>query len=226
MLRPPFGAIAVSSPDWSPRRRGRAASRGRSRRLATALRPLHLLDQTFVRELLEGRDRLFLAATARLAHGVEVEGPADNRGGVEQLYPRLADRSQAPVQEVSHSARQRPGFVTSGQRALRDRREVLSNEERQPLRLLVQALSQALRAPDDRPDQLLYGGSVQAPQPEHRRRAALRYEPPQAVRDLLAAPGEHDAQPSPGSEAPHQVSQQVERRGVGPVHVVDKQHAW
>ncbi len=36
----------------------------------------------------------------------------------------------------------------------------------------------------------------------------------------------HDAQLSPGSEAPHEVSQQVERRGVGPVHVVDKQHAW
>ena len=160
--------------------------------------PLHLLDQTLVRELLQGRDGLFFAAATRLTHRVEVEGPADDGSGVEQLPARLADRPQAPVQEVAHSARQRPGLVPGNQGALRDRREVLTHKERQPFRLFVKASSQAVRAPEARPDQLLDGGPVQARQPHHRRRAGLlglRHEPAQAMlgRHLLAAPGEHDA---------------------------------
>jgi hypothetical protein len=71
----------------------------------------HLLDDSTRHQLLYGPDGLLLAAPARLAHRVEVEGAAQNGRGGQQLPTRLAHRPQAAPKEVARAARQRPSRV-------------------------------------------------------------------------------------------------------------------
>jgi hypothetical protein len=74
----------------------------------------HLFDEPLAAQLLQGPHGLFLAAAARLAHCVEIEGSPDDGGGAEQLPASLADSPQAPLQEVAHPTRQRPGVLVCG----------------------------------------------------------------------------------------------------------------
>jgi hypothetical protein len=186
-----------------------------------------LLDQPAREQLLQCGDRLLLAAPARLADQLEVEGAADDRRGGEQLPAGLADRAEPPAQQLADPAGQgRSGHPSAlpghgGQ--------VLDQEERQALGLPVQVVGGVSTARRHRPDQLGHLRLAKAPQEQAAGRARalrLRQQAAQAVppRHLLASPGRHDRQPL-AAQPPDQVGEQVERGVVGPVQVVEQEHA-
>jgi hypothetical protein len=69
-----------------------------------------LPNETARDQLFQGIQRLFLASTARRPDGVEVERSPDDGGG-DYLPRRLADRSEAGLEEILHPSRQRPGVI-------------------------------------------------------------------------------------------------------------------
>ena len=92
-----------------------------------------LADQPAADELLERADRLLLAAAAGGTRGPDVEGAPDHRRGREHLAGGLADGVQAGEQQLARTGGQRP------RRVVAERVEVLDEQEREPLRLLVEA---------------------------------------------------------------------------------------
>ena len=92
-----------------------------------------LADQPAADELLERADGLLLAAAAGGAHGPDVERAPDHGRRGEHLARGLADRVEAPEQQLARARGKRPRRVGV------ERVEVLDEQERQPFGLLVQA---------------------------------------------------------------------------------------
>src|SRR5204863_1701338 len=76
------------------------------REVVDRLRPGGLPDQPLADDLLERRDGLLVAAPARLAHRVEVEGAPDGRRRAQHLARHVAERPESRIENVAHLRRQ------------------------------------------------------------------------------------------------------------------------
>ena len=192
------------------------------REVVDRLRPGGLPDQPLADDLLERRDGLLVAAPARLAHRVEVEGAPDGRRRAQHLARHVAERPESRIENVAHLRRQ--CLLVSGVQG----REVLRHEQRQPLALEVDTLLELdrraafVRGLHERRDLLL----AQPSGPDDGRApfaGEVRRQPAQPVtgRDALAAPAQNQQQgaaPQPAAE----VRDHVQRGGIRGLNVVEK----
>ena len=184
---------------------------------------VHLDEQAAAHELLERGDGLLLVAPAHLADEIRVERAANHRSGGEHLAGDLARPGDPRLDEAAHARRKR--LVAVG---VRPRVEVLHDEERHAVGLLVEPRGE-LRRSSGRLGQL---GHRSAIQPLERNRGAQPLprgggeDPPHGMggRRLFRAPGEHQQHPTV-AQAAGEKREHLERRGVGPVGVVDHEHA-
>ncbi len=166
-----------------------------------------LADQPALHELLERGDRLLVAAAGGGADGVDLERATDDRGGGEHLAAGLADRVEAGEEQLARALGQRPVGIRA------ERVEVLDEQEREPLGLLVEAPRELGRGVGDRrAEQLADLVLAQPVQPDDGRR-----RPPQR-----RARGQQHEQAAPAEPA-HPVGEEAERGLVGPLDVVDHQ---
>ena len=178
-----------------------------------------LADQPAADELLERADGLLLAAAAGGAHGPDVERAPDHGRRGEHLARGLADRVEAPEQQLARARGQRPRRVGV------ERVEVLDEQERQPFGLLVQAPGElGARAGSRRREQLADLGLAQPPEPPHTAALAaleLGHDAPEAGRGR-GPPGQQHEQRA-AREPAQAVGEQPDRRVVGPLRVVDEE---
>lgn len=96
------------------------------------------------RQLLQRSDRLLVAAPARVAHRVQVEGPPDGSRGAKHLARHVAQSRQSPVEQAS---RMRGERIVRGLASRVHRREVLGHEHGKALALEMHALPELGRPP-------------------------------------------------------------------------------
>ena len=72
------------------------------REVVDGLRSRDLTHQALPHELLERSHGLLVAPPARLPHGVEIEGPANDRRGAEHLSRHVAQSAESRVRRTPH----------------------------------------------------------------------------------------------------------------------------
>ena len=171
-------------------------------------------------QLLEGGDRLLLAPSAHRADETGVGRAAEHRRGGDDLPGDLSHAGHPRLEQAAHARRQR--------RVIGLGVEVLDDEERQTLCLLVQPLGELGRRPgcgcelcDVVPIQPFEDDDVGEPLMARVGEDAARR---MIGRRLLRAPG-HENENRPVAEPADEEGEHLERGRVRPVRVVDDQQA-